>query len=178
MLKNKFFSHTRGSAGVILIILSLIFGSAVLIQKSQVRHRATPGVPTLYFAREAQTPRSDQNFDLVLKVNPNGAAFYAFELYATFDPTKVDFQDNVNLSQNITSAYPLIRSSIEINNKRITIIGTRIDGPFKGSEEAEIGRVKMKRKPSASGDLVFSWAGDTKLGNKLATEKLNGKFNY
>ena len=174
MLKRKFFSHTRGSAGIVLIILSLIFGSAVLIQRSQVKHKATPGVPALYFAREPQTARSDQNFDLVLKVNPNGAEFHAFELYIRYDPLKVDFQEEVNLSDNIVSPYPLIISSIDPSTKTVSVVGTRTSGPFTGDTDVEIARVKMKHKPDASGSLTFSWEENTKLGDKLTIEKING----
>lgn len=133
-----------------------------------------PEFPTLSFVKEPQTVKSDQNFDLVLKVNPNDAEFHAFELYVSYDPLKVDFQEGVNLSDNIVSPYPLIISSIDPSTKTVSVVGTRISGPFTGDTDVEIARIKMKRKAAPSESLSFSWGENTKLGDKLRIEKING----
>src|SRR3990167_1095987 len=174
---ERFFSDSKTKSVVLLLLLSLLVGSILLYYKVGVRPKAAPGVPSLNFSIEPGLVNSAENFDLVLKVNPNNASFYAFELYAGFDPSKVEFQDNVNLAQNITSSYPLITKSVDTNSNIITLIGTRTGSSFSGTVNQEIARVKMKVKSGVSGDMIFSWANNTKLGSNLPIEKVNGTFS-
>ena len=175
-LKRKFFSEAGARAVVLLILLAIVAGSVVFLKKNSARPKATPGVPLLLFSTAPDQVGSGQDFDLILKVNPNGAEFHAFELYSSFDPLKVEFQDSVNLSANISSPYTLIVSSIDILNPTISIIGTQTGNPFTGNEDVEIARVKMKKKPDSKDRLIFSWDENTKLGNKLPIQKLNVTF--
>ena len=160
-----------------LLVVSLLVGSVFLFKKNDQTAKLTSRVPTLSFSVEPQSVRPEQNFDLVLRVNPNSASFYAFELYTVYDPTKVEFQNTVDLSRNIKSSYPLIRSIIDRSNNTITVVGTRLGNPFSGSGEIEIARVKMRVKKRAKGDMIFSWSSNSKLGSNIATEKLNSTFH-
>lgn len=160
---------------IVTALLSLLLGSIFLLRVSK-RSGATPGVPTLSYSVDPATLQAGQNFDLVLKVNPNGATFFAFELYTNFDPTKVEFQNMNNLNLNITSSHSLINYSIDTASNLITIIGTKTGNGFAGNSDMELARVKMKTKTGAAGDINFTWATSTKLGNNLNKELLNGIF--
>ena len=176
MNKNSSNSKFKFSGTLLLLLLTLLAGALFLYRKIGVKPKAAPGVPTLSFAIDPVSVTSSQNFDLILNVNPNNASFYAFELYTSFDPSKIEFQDNANLAQNITSTYLLVKSSVDTINNLITIIGTRTGSPFTGSSDIEIARVKMKVKANVSGDMVFNWGNNTKLGSNIAIEKVNGTF--
>src|SRR3990167_2418262 len=173
---ERFFSDSKTKSVVLLLLLSLLVGSILLYYKVGVRPKAAPGVPNLNFSIEPGLVNSAENFDLVLKVNPNNASFYAFELYAGFDPGKVEFQDNTNLSQNITSPYLLANAAVDNANNIVTVLGTRTGSPFSGSVDQEISRVKVRVKAGASGDMNFSWSTNTKLGSNIQTDKVNGTF--
>src|SRR3989344_2972468 len=107
MNKNQYFSNSKAKGVIVLLLLTLLVGSILLYRRIGLRPKATPGVPSLSFWVSPGTLQAGQNFDLIFKVNPNNASFYAFELYANYDPTKVEFQNNTNLSQNISSSYLL-----------------------------------------------------------------------
>lgn|SRR3989344_37898 len=173
---RHFYSKFKTKNLLLLILLSLLLGSILLTRKIGIRPRAVAGVPSLSFVLEPGTVNSGDNFDLVLKVNPNNASFYAFELYAGFDPGKVEFQDNTNLSQNITSPYLLANAAVDNANNIVTVLGTRTGSPFSGSVDQEIARVKVRVKAGASGDMNFSWSTNTKLGSNIQTDKVNGTF--
>ncbi|OGK25251.1 hypothetical protein A3D76_05430 [Candidatus Roizmanbacteria bacterium RIFCSPHIGHO2_02_FULL_37_9b] len=175
MAKRKFFYQSGVGAVVLLIIISLIAGSVLLLKNKSSKPQALPGTPILSFSTDPISVGSDENFDLVLKVNPNGAEFHAFELYAKYDLAKVDFQSQDDLSQNIASAYPLIISAIDTGNQTISVVGTRLGSAFTGSEDQEIARVKMKNISGSGAGLLFSWSEDTKLGDKIAFQKLNSQ---
>lgn len=175
-LKSKIINQSGVGAVFLLILLSIVAGSVVFLKKNSARPKATPGVPILLFSEVPAHVGSGQDFDLILKVNPNGAEFHAFELYSRYDPLNVEFQDSVNLSANITSPYSLIVSSIDTVDPTISIIGTQTGNPFAGNEDIEIARVKMKKKTDIKGDINFSWGEGTKLGNNLQIEKLNKQF--
>src|SRR3990172_11939832 len=92
---------------IFLLLLTLILGGLFLYRKIGIKLKATAGVPRLTYSIEPATVNANQNFDLVLKINPNNSSFYAFELYTSYDPSKVDFQNTADLAQNITSNYLL-----------------------------------------------------------------------
>ena len=183
-LKSRFINQSGVGAIVLLILLSLIAGSVVIFKKKNPAPATTPsnvpssevsapGTPVLSFTSDPASPGPNENFDLILKANPDGTEFHAFEFYVSYDPEKVDFQIQEDLSQNISSAYPLIISAVDSNSQKISIVGTRTGSPFAGSEALEIARVKMKSKSGSGGGLVFSWGEGTKLGNKIPFQKLD-----
>jgi|SRR3989344_1247399 len=189
MQKRKLFNQSGVGAIVLLIILSLIAGSVVLLKKNSSKPTViTPTLipsqevvnnsnePILSFSTDPLSVEPGQSFDLILKLNPMGKEFHAFEFYAGYDPAEADFQDEANLSANISSSYQLIISAVDTVNPRISVVGTKLGSSFSGSEDVEIARVKMKKKPEAQGNLTFSWLEDTKLGNKLTLQKLNANF--
>ncbi len=162
---------------IFLVALAAIaaFASYILRDAGQ-RSSAAPGIPTLSYAIEPSDIRPNDGFDLIIKVNPNGATFNAFELYTNYDPNLVDFQDSANLSQNISSSYILINSSVDTANNLINIVGTATNNGFSGNSEMEIARVLMKVNDGVSGDINFVWDQRTRVGNKLDHEKLDGLF--
>ena len=174
--KFKEFQQSGVGAITLLILFSLIAGSVILVKRNSFRPKVPSGVPILSFTVDPAATGPGQNFDLVLKVNPNQAEFHAFELYLSYDPLKADFQEGVNLSANIASSYPLIISTIDPSTKIISVVGTRLRDPFIGNEDVEIARIKMKRMSGTSGGLPFSWGENTKLGDKLTLEKSNSNF--
>lgn len=174
---KKRLAKTRLAFFVILLIIFTILGGAFFIRYTGTRIKAAPGVPSLFYAIEPDPIQAGQNFDLVLKVNPNGATFNAFELYTTFDPAKAEFQDMANLANNISSPYILINSSIDTTNNLITIIGTRTGDSFSGTADQEIARVRMRVLADATGDLNFIWDNNnTKVGNKINRDLTDGTF--
>ena len=176
MTKRNRFLNSGVGAIALLILFSLIAGSVILVKRNSTKPKALYGVPILSFSLDSAAVGPGQNFDLILKVNPNQAEFHAFELYISYDALKVDFQEAANLSANIVSSYPLIVSSIDPSTKIISVVGTRLVDPFRGEAEVEIARIKMKRKSESLGSLSFSWGENTKLGDKLKIEKLNSNF--
>ncbi|OGK27767.1 hypothetical protein A3C28_03895 [Candidatus Roizmanbacteria bacterium RIFCSPHIGHO2_02_FULL_39_9] len=159
-----------------IFFTALIAGTFILLTQFVFRPRATAGVPSLSFATEPTSAEAGQNFDLVLKVNPNGSSFYAFELYFNYDPTKVEFQNSTQLEQNITSGFLIGQSSVDTTNHKITLLGAKPSTPFSGTAEQEIARIKLKLKESAAGEYQFNWLENTKLGTNLNIEKINGVF--
>ncbi|OGK25517.1 hypothetical protein A3D76_06110 [Candidatus Roizmanbacteria bacterium RIFCSPHIGHO2_02_FULL_37_9b] len=172
----RFLFTSKKSLLIVVALLSLLAGTIFFLREMRKRSRAAPGIPTLFYSVEPATVQSGQNFDLVLKVNPNGASFFAFELYTIYDPTLVEFQNNANLSQNITSSYILVKSSVDTTNNIINITGLRTGSAFTGSANLEIARVKMKVKSGVLGDINFFWDGNSKLGSNINKETLNGLF--
>ena len=159
-----------------LIIISTLAGSVFFLQKN-IRRSYTPveGVPTLLFANEPEKVRKNSDFDLILKINPNTAAFYAFELYVKYDPAEVGFQNTGNPSANIVSSYPLIISSINEVSQTISVVGTRLGSSFTGREEVEISRDRMRRSGS-SGKAEFIWGDGTKLGDDIQIQTISGQI--
>ena len=176
MNKNSSNSKFKFSGTLLLLLLTLLAGALFLYRKIGIKPKAAPGVPILSYAVDPTPLASGQNFDLILKVNPNGASFYAFELYTSFDSTKVEFQNAADPAQNISSSYLLVKSEVDSVNNLITIVGTRTGSPFSGSSDLPIARVKMRVKAGVSGDVVFNWGNNTKLGSNIAIEKVDGTF--
>ena len=187
MINRKFFNNSGEGVIVLLILLSLVAGTVVLIKKNIPKPEvAIPAVtqqevtvsnmPVLSFAADPVPAGSGDTFDLILKVNPNGVDFHAFELYVGYDPAKVDFQDSAKPAANISSSYPLITSAVDSENTIISIIGTRTGSSFSGSKETELARVKMKKKADVADEIAFFWGETTKLGNRLPLQKLNRIF--
>src|SRR3989338_1831110 len=139
---NKLMTKTRFkfSGITLLLIFSLIAGAVLLYRKIGIKPKATAGVPKLTYSIEPVSVNANQNFDLVLKINPNNSSFYAFELYTSYDPGKVDFQNTADLSQNIVSNYLLTNRSVDPAANLITIIGTKTGTAFTGSTDQEIAR--------------------------------------
>ena len=174
-------SKQAGEGGLILLIILTIIGGSVLYFRKSAKPtapqpKAAPGVPTLTFASDPPIVNPGDDFNLILKVNPNGAEFHAFELYAKYDPTKAEPQDSVNPSANIVSSYPLIISTIDSANATITLIGTRTGSSFSDNQDQEVARVKLKKKADTQGNLNFTWDENSKLGNKLELEKINSSL--
>ena len=176
MKVNNKLIKTRITLIGMLLILAIVFGALLFLRNTGTRIKAAAGVPTLFYGINPTSVRPGQAFDLILRVNPNGASFNAFELYTIYDPTKVEFQDMNNLAANISSAYILINSNIDPTNNRITIIGAKTGSPFSGSANLEIARVKMRVISGAEGDMVFSWDGSTKVGNNISRDTQDGTF--
>src|SRR3989344_4001233 len=170
-LKNRF----NFTGNIFLLLLVLILGAVLVYRKIGIKPKATAGVPRLTYSIEPANVNANQNFDLVLKINPNNSTFYAFELYTSYDPGKVDFQNTADLSQNITSNYLLTNRSVDSTANLITIVGTRTGSAFTGSTDQEIARVKLQVKSGATGDLLFNWGTNTKLAIS-PIEKVNGSF--
>lgn len=173
--KKKFFNQAGEVGLVLVLVLSLIAGTIFVVKKKMSKPVAKQGVPVLFYSIEPQTVAANQDFNLILKVNPNGADFHAFELYTKFDPIKIGFKDEVNLSTNIVSSHPLIISTIDTVNKTVSVVGTRTGVAFSGNEPIEIARIKMK-KVNNNDRMVFTWDEKTKLGNKLEINKTDGIF--
>src|SRR3989344_492100 len=174
-MPNRLLINSRKTAIIIVVLVTLLAGSIFLLRQGR-RSKATPGVPTLFYSTEPGSLQSGQNFDLVLKINPNGATLYAFELYTIYDPQKVDFQNTTILAQNISSQFILINSTVDTANNIISITGAKTGSAFPSSSNTEIARVKMKVKSGVLGDVGFSWGGNTKVGSNLNKELLDGLF--
>ncbi len=161
----------------ILLFLAIIFiAGVVLVWQRFIQPKATAGVPSLFFETNPTTLQASANFDLSLKVNPNNTSFNAFELYITYDSSKVEFQNVSNQAESLNSSYLLVTKTVDATNNLITLIGTKTGTPFSGSTAVELAKVAMKVKAGVSGDIVFSWGANTKLGDNLTIEKQNGTF--
>ena len=159
----------------LVFVILLIIASAVIVRESRQTKTqvAVPNIPSLSFALEPQTVKAGENIDLILQVDPNGVEFHAFELYFTFDPYQVELQNPDNAAQNISSEFPLIRSDVDSTAGKITMIGTRLGTPFIGSENLEIGRIRLKTKRNSLGVGTFQWDEQTKLGSNLSRSLLH-----
>src|SRR3989338_3122634 len=102
MNTNKLFFRFRSKSVILLIIFSLLVVSVFFFKNISSLSKAASGVPSLSYAIVPESVQAGQNFDLILQVNPNNATFNAFELYISYDPTKVEFQNTAELSQNIS----------------------------------------------------------------------------
>lgn len=176
MSREKNFFSTPKFIIFLVAIAAIVVFTGYLLREANKRSSAAPGVPTLSYSIDPDVIHPTDGFDLIIKVNPNGAVFNAFELYSTYDPALVNFQDQTDLSVNISSSYILINSSIDTTSNRITIIGTATGGGFSGNSEMEIARVRMLVNDSAFGDVTFVWNPDTKIGAKIARETVDGIF--
>lgn len=160
---------------MLLFIFIAIFLGLVVVYEKVLQPKATAGVPSLFFATNPSSLPAGGNFELLVKTNPNGASFHAFELYISYDPTKVEFQ-NSDLPQNIISSYNLVIRSVNTQNNTITIVGVRTQTPFSGSFEQEIAKVLMRVKPGALGNTSFTFGEASKLGDGLSVERIQAIF--
>src|SRR3989344_3077184 len=176
MIQSKLFSNPNYRKVVIILLIAFLAVSIVALRQIGLRLRAAPGIPTLSFSTNPSTLQEGQNFDLMLQVNPNNASFYAFELYANYDPNQVEFQNPTNLGQNITSSFILIKSEVDTSTNTITVVGTKTGSAFSGSTNMELARVKMRVISGASGSVDFNWSGITKLGSNINKELIDGSF--
>lgn len=156
-------------------IATAVFMTIVAIRQRLVKPKAGAGQPILVFA--VSTPfKAGADFDLTIKVNPNGASFNAFEFLFTFDDAKVELRDPANLGNNITKLFttslPLTQS---VTGNKILISGAKTGSPFSGTSDIDIVKVKMKAKTGVTGSVSFNWNAETAV-ESLTLDKRNGVF--
>ncbi len=166
-----------GIVGVVTLVAGFVFYYTQL----RTYTKAAPGVPSVFFAVNPAISSSTGNFDLILKVNPNGASFNAFDLRVMYDPAKTGFQNESDLNANIVEINPnrviSSQSRIDAQTHKITVVGLREGGAnFSGSSDIEIVKITMKLLPGAGLPVVFTWDNGTKLGADIQIERVNGSF--
>lgn len=168
MEQTRSYGKFKAIALFAIFITALIAGTFILLTRFVFRPRATAGIPRLNFSvlNTSDATQADKPYDLILKVNPNGAAFYAFELYFTYDPTKIELQSG-SAAENISSNFLIASSSVNTTTGEVSIVGARTGTPFSGTDNQEIARLKVKVKEGATGEYKYEWKNNTKLGNNL-----------
>lgn len=177
MEQTRSYGKFKAIALFSIFVTALIAGTFILFTKFVFSPRATAGVPKLSFY-PSTTPDATQvgkPYDLIMSVNPNGASFYAFELYFTYDPAKIELQGG-NATENISSNFLVATSSVNTTTGEVSIVGARTGTPFSGTDNQEIARLKVKVKAGATGEYKYEWKGNTKLGNNLNVDLENVSF--
>ncbi len=178
-MKNFFRKLNFGQKGsaALLLIMALVLAGAGIVGYRQVNKtsqvKMTAGVPTLTFSVEPQINSKEQDFDLIINVNPNGAEFHAFELYFNFDRSQVEIQDQENPAQNITSSYSLIKSEIDTASGKVSLVGTRLGSAISGNQNTELARIRMNSIRSSLASGAFSWDQSSKIGKDIQKQLVN-----
>ncbi|MBI2028817.1 hypothetical protein HYT02_00160 [Candidatus Gottesmanbacteria bacterium] len=158
----------------IVFLLGALAVALYLSQQRYIRPQAVAGQPDISFTTNpAISPGG--NFDLIIQVAPNGAAFYAYEFIFNFDASKVSLQDTTVPENNFVKSSDTTVMYSNVNGNTITVSGAKTGTPYPSSGTYELLRVKMKALANATGTVNFTWDNSSTIADKQ-TNKVNGTF--
>jgi|GEM_PF-2300895 len=167
---------------VIVTFTVAIVGAVYLFYSMRLRSKASNAMPKLSFATNPSPLVASSNFDLIVKMNPNGTTgFYAVSFVFTYQADKISFQNTQNLDANIVvldSLLTVTEKKVDTAAHTIKIVGTRTGTAYSGSTDMDVAKVTMKMKTGAVFPAFFQWINPTGLGSAgTAIEKTDGTFS-
>lgn len=176
-----------------IVSLITVLGLAVLFGvywfQSYLKGSKASTVPGVAFAiAEGKKINPGDSFDILVQIIPNAKTFYSVDLGFTYDPTKVQLQNESDLLANLTplsttNSDPVdvkfISSGTSVNptTGRIKIMAVRenaTNSPFiGGTDPISIVKVSFQMKASAVLPITFAWDASSKTSLPDVIEKTN-----
>lgn len=162
-------SHMRTlRLGILAIIFFSILGGFFVLKERILQPKAGGGPVTLSMQTDPATINPGDNFDLIVKTNPQGLSFYAFEIYIAYNPDQIEPQSGY--PGNIKTSNTLIpNTSITMPSYTFPLVGIKPMTPFSGTADQEIARIPLRVKPTATGSVTFTIANTSKIGDGAFT---------
>lgn len=164
--------------GLALAVVGL-FGSIYFlsIQRIGILPKAAEEGPhvRLFFDRDAPLKRG-KDFSLILKLNPQGASLYGFEVMIRYDGERVELSRSVidDLTQAFNAEAGFFKRIEQVEEGRaIRVYGAKLGGdPISGTDDIELAKIRFKVKETVADtdEIAFSWdRQETKIaGDKVA----------
>lgn len=176
-----------------IVSLITVLGLAVLFGvywfQSYLKGSKASTVPGVAFAiADGKKINPGDQFDILVQIIPNAKTFYSVDLGFTYDPTKVQVQNESDLLANLTPLsttnsdtvdVKFITSGTSVNatTGRIKIMAVRenaTNSPFiGGTDPISIVKVSFQMKPSAALPITFAWDASSKTSLPDVIEKTN-----
>lgn len=162
-------SHMRTlRLGILAIIFFSILGGFFVLRKRFIQPKAGGGLVTLSMQADPATINPGDNFDLIVKTNPQGSSFYAFEIYIAYNPDQIEPQSGY--PGNIKTSNTLIpNTSITTPSYTFPLVGIKPMTPFSGTTDQEIARIPLRVKSTATGPVIFTITNTSKIGDGAFT---------
>lgn len=171
------FKSKTGKLALLGFLFLSVFIALVALGERILRPKAEGGPTILSFAASPSPLPQEGDFDLILRANPNGLSFNAFEFHVAFDESKVVLRDPDSLGSNFERLYssrlPLTQ---RVEGNKIFISSAKTGEPFSGTNDINLVKVKMRVKSGAAGQADFTWDDKTEVEAK-PLEKQNGSFS-
>ena len=187
MMKQQLSSFDRIHLLFLILIIGGIVTGVYLISSQQrlgLRSKAAQETPPVraFFTLDQPIKQRGKEFQLIVKLNPNGSSFLGFQLNFTYDKEKVDvafnFLDDLGQAYDAEKGF-FKRIEKDKDTDKIQVYGAKLGGePLAGNEDIEIAKIRFKlRDQLTDGDkILFSWDSEnTKLAGDKTAVALNSQ---
>jgi len=176
-----------------IVSLITVLGLAILFGvywfQSYLKGSKASTVPGVAFAiADGKKINPGDSFDILVQIIPNSKTFYSVDLGFTYDPTKVQLQNEADPIANLTALSTTNSDKIDVKfitsgtsvdpaTGKIKIMAVRendTNSPFiGGTDPISIVRVSLMMKASAALPITFAWDASSKTSLPDVIEKTN-----